>query len=347
LARGLRELGFDSRFVDAQPGRALTLAAKLWSAAARGNRHGGLYAPEIRELYRWTARLRSFRPNTLSAVVQMGSDFQVPFPARFVTYEDMTVQQRVELDRSSDLLGATAVKRWIRAQTKCYEAAIGCCVASRWAADSIVSTYGVDRSKTEVVGFGRNYEPRPISRDWTRPRFFFMGFDWERKNGPMVLRAFAQLKTTFPNARLDVAGGHPRIEMDGVVTHGALDISEPRDRVLAESLFETATCFVMPSLFEPFGMVYVEAAAAGVPSIGTAVGGARDVIGHEGGLLVDPHDERGLTEAMTVMCDPDRASSMGAAALRRSALFTWRAVAERVVRVLELDGNSRMAQPES
>jgi len=173
-----------------------------------------------------------------------------------------------------------------------------------------------------------------------------MGYDWERKNGPMVLRAFAQLKERMPNARLDLAGGHPRIEMDGVVTHGSLDISQPRDRAQAESLFEAATCFVMPSQLEPFGMVYVEAAAAGVASIGTTVGGARDVIGEEGGLLVDPSDERALADAMAMMCDPNQASTMGNAALKRSRLFTWRAVAERVARVLELDRNSSVDLPE-
>lgn len=323
--------------INAQPGKTLSLAAKLWATTARRNRHGGLYAPEVRDLYRLTARIRGFRANALDAVVQMGSDFHIPFPRRFVTYEDMTVPQLVELDSLWDLLGAAAIERWTEGQARCYDAATSCCVGSRWAAESIVSEYGVDRSKVAIVGFGRNYEPRPVARDWTRPRFFFMGHDWERKNGPSVLRAFAELRERVPEVRLDVAGGHPRIEMDGVVTHGSLDLVEPLARAQAESLFETATCFVMPSRFEPFGMVYAEAAAAGVPSIGTTVGGARDVIGEKGGLLVDPADERALTEAMMALCDPGTASAMGRAALERSRLFTWRAVAERIVRALGLE----------
>jgi glycogen synthase len=307
-----------------------------------------MYAPEIRELYRLTARMRARPVSPLDAVIQMGSDFGVPFSRRLVTYEDMTVAQLDRAERFVALLGTAAVKRWIAAQAKCYASAVGCCVASQWAADSIMSDYGVDRSKVHIVGFGRNYEPRPISRDWTHPRFFFLGYDWERKNGPMVLRAFAHVRERVPDARLDIAGGHPPIQMDGVVAHGSFDISEAKDRVRAESLFENATCFVMPSQFEPFGMVYVEAAAAGVPSIGTTVGGARDVIGEEGGLLVDPSNERALVEAMTAVCDPNHASAMGAAALERSRFFTWRAVAERITRVLQLDCSTRpdMRKPE-
>ncbi len=323
--------------INAQPGRALTVGSKLWATIARRNRYGGLYTPEVRELYRLTARVRGFRASALDAVIQMGSDFHIPFPRRFVTYEDMTVPQLVELEGLSDILGAAAIQWWTEGQARCYDAATNCCAGSHWAAESIVSEYGVDPSKVDVVGFGRNYEPRPLARDWTRPRFFFMGHDWERKNGLSVVRAFAELRERVPEARLDVAGGHPRIEVDGVFTHGPLDLTDAGSRAKAESLFETATCFVMPSRFEPFGMVYVEAAAAGVPSIGTTIGGAGDAIGEKGGLLVDPADERALAEAMTALCDPGIASTMGKAALERSHLFTWRAVAERLVRALRID----------
>jgi glycosyltransferase involved in cell wall biosynthesis len=124
--------------------------------------------------------------------------------------------------------------------------------------------------------------------------------------------------------------------MEGVTAHGPLAFSDPRQRAHAEALFESATCFVMPSQCENFGIVYVEAAAAGVPSIGTTVGGAADAIGEEGGLLVDPADEEALVEAMAAMCDPERARNMGAAARDRSHLFTWKAVAGRIADALGL-----------
>jgi glycosyltransferase involved in cell wall biosynthesis len=343
LARGLSRLAFEPHPIDAEPGGNITQIAKAWARFGRGNRHGGMFSPEIRELRKLTARLRARRVQ-FDAIIQMGSDFGIPFFGRLVTYEDMTIPQRIRMDNIEEILGVAAIERWVAGQRRCYASAVGCCAMTTVAADSIIRDYKVDPKKVHVVWAGRNYDPRPIVRDWTKPRFFFMGYDWHRKNGPLVLEAFARLKARIPNARLDIAGGHPRIDADGVFPHGPLDSSDPRDRAHAEALFESATCFVMPSQFEPFGIVYVEAAAAGVPSIGTVVGGARDAIGDAGGLLVEPRDADALTESMEIMCNPSRASMMGAAALTRSDLFTWPAVAERIVHALDgaaIRGNDR------
>ena len=345
LARGFRELGLSASLIDAEPRRAVARLAKGWASLIHGNRHGGLFAPEVRELRRVTARRRASGLGRFGSVVQMGSDFGVPFPENFVTYEDTTVLQRVRVDGIDSILGRAAVNRWVAAQRSCYAAAVGCCAMSSWAADSIVNEYGVARERVHVVWAGRNCEPRPVSRDWSQPRFLFAGLDWERKNGALVVRAFSHVKERFPDARLDVAGTHPGISADGVFTHGPLDFSDSRGRSRAEGLFESATCFVMPSRFEPFGIVYAEAAAAGVASIGTDVGGARDAIGPAGGILVTPGDERMLVEAMITMCNPSRAAAMGAAALERSGLFTWKSVAERVARPLGLgDERTRAAR---
>ena len=104
-----------------------------------------------------------------------------------------------------------------------------------------------------------------------------------------------------------------------------------------EELFASATCFVLPSLVEPSALAYAEAAAAGVPSIGTAVGGSGDIIG-EAGRILDPRDEEALLQAMLELCDPATARGLGALALERSKLFTYRAMAERVLRALDLPG---------
>ena len=79
----------------------------------------------------------------------------------------------------------------------------------------------------------------------------------------------------------------------------------------------------MPSEVEPFGLAYIEAAVAGVPSIATSVGGAGTIVAEGTGLLVPPGDEEALLGAMRTLADPAVARRMGAAARERSRLFTW------------------------
>ncbi|HEY0631595.1 MAG TPA: glycosyltransferase family 4 protein [Thermoleophilaceae bacterium] len=330
LARGLAELDIDSRLIDAEPRRPVALVAKAWAAVVRGDRNEGLLAPEIFKMREVQARLRA-RKLTAVACVQMGSDFGEPVRVPRVILQDMTVTQAHRLMGPEGHLARAAT--WVEWERACYRNARACCVASRWTADSLMRDYGLDPAKVHVVGFGRNFDPTPVPRDWDTPRFLFTGLDWNRKNGPMLLRAFARVRDEFPEATLDLVGDTPRADLPGVTAHGRLDRDDPEGRRRMERLLETATCFVMPSKYEPFGMVYVEAGAAGIPSIGTTVGGSGEAIG-DGGLVVDPKDEGALVDAMCRLSDPQRAAALGAAALRRSRLFTWRAVAERVVRAL-------------
>jgi glycosyltransferase involved in cell wall biosynthesis len=196
----------------------------------------------------------------------------------------------------------------------------------------MVEADGFPRESTHVVGCGRNADiAPPLNRDWSSPRFLFVGHDWERKNGEGVLHAFRRLRASHPGAQLDVVGGHPPIDMEGVTAHGRIDVHHREGKGRLEHLFGRATCFVMPSWIEPLGIVYVEAAAAGVASIGTAVGGTATAIG-DAGIRVEPADLRALLEAMTYFAQPDQARAMGQRALARSDQFTWRKVAERLLR---------------
>ena len=139
----------------------------------------------------------------------------------------------------------------------------------------------------------------------------------------------------MPSAELHVVGNHPDLASGGIVGYGVLDERNPKASRRLESLFQRATCFVMPSHHEPAGIVYAEAAATGVPSIGTTSGGAGDVIG-DGGLVVDPGDDSALLQAMLMIADPVTAKRLGEAALARSQILTWRTVAERLLRAFAL-----------
>jgi glycosyltransferase involved in cell wall biosynthesis len=295
-----------------------------------------------------TARARAVRRRLaghapVDGLIQLGGDYRSPAGLPMVTCQDSTVLQAV---RSYPWPGQRAlserdIARLARAQRQAYESAVACGAWTHWVAESIVADYQIPVAKVHVVGLGPNHEiagcADPDERDWSRPRFLFVGFDWERKNGPRVLEAFANVRREVPDAQLDVVGGHPRLEMDGVVGHGRLSMDVADDRERIAQLYRRATVFVMPSKHEPAGVVYIEAAAAGIPSIGTSNGGAATCIG-DGGYVVDPLQPRAITEAMRALCDPQTARSLGAKASEHAKLLTWRKMAERLIRAFGFPG---------
>jgi len=282
---------------------------------------------------------RVARTGPLDGAVQLGTGYSLPDGLRIATYEDMTVPQALSLPYPEwQELSDTEVAARIEGQRRAYRQATACCFTSTWAAESAVRDCGVPEEKVHVVGIGWNRAPSPRERDWSKPRFLFVGGDWQRKNGDAVVRVFKRLRERVPEAALDVVGNHPPVDIAGVAGHGWLSPAVESERRELERLFAAATCFVMPSLFEPAGIVYLEAAKAGTPSIGTTVGGSRYLIG-DGGVVVDPGDDNALLRAMLELSTPSAAREAGERARRRAEHFSWRAVAERIVAVL--DGGAR------
>ena len=281
------------------------------------------------------ARLRGLE---LDGVIQVGSTFQVPAGIPYVTLEDMTVRQAMGVHPVFARMSRSAVDAWERRRARIYAEARRCAVASHWAAGSLFDDYGLGADCVAVVGLGANHwmAGRPSARHWDSPHFLFIGIDWERKGGPGLLRAYARLRAVRPDAVLDLVGGHPPLELPGVRTHGVVSQASPEGRRLIAELFAQASCLVMPSTVEPFGIVHVEAASAGIPSIASSVGGPRDVIGEDGGILVEPGEEEALYQAMLRLCEPEQAQRMGQVAAERARLYTWQAVSERLLRALEL-----------
>jgi glycosyltransferase involved in cell wall biosynthesis len=307
--------------------------------AALRRRRADIVASSRMATLRSMALRRAVRRRHPDAVVQNGCEFRTPAGVPFVTFEDSTVAQARRAYEWGHLeIGEDTAAAWIGMQRRCYEKARACCTYNHWAAESIVADYGQPPEKVKVVGVGLNNPTGPPAhRSWSSPRFLFVGYDWSRKNGDRVVAAFSRLRERIPTAELHLVGGHPRIDVPGVTGHGplSLDSAESRERLL--SIFQAATCFVMPSLHEPTGIVHAEASAAGIASIGTICGGVSTVIG-EAGRLVDPTSDQSIFEAMLELSDPQVAESLGHLALERSRLFTWEKVAERLLRALNLPG---------
>ena len=311
-----------------RPDRDIVAAVRRARRAARASTGMGAVTS-------WAAAKALRRAGPLDGIIQIGTGYTLATQVPVATFEDMTVaQMRRHPYEGWDLLSQRAFDTRVAQQGRAYEQAVACCLTSPWAADSVIRDYGIAREKVHVVGVGRNHTAPAVARDWSRPRFLFVGMDWAHKNGPGVLRAFARLREELPNARVDVVGKHPPLNAPGVTGHGVLRLDVPEQHERLEGLFAHATCFVMPSRYDAAGIAYVEAAAAGLPSIGTCNGGPAYLIG-DGGVVVDPRDDDALLVEMRRLSDPDTAARMGAAAKVRSELFTWSAVAQRLLRALD------------
>lgn len=340
----LDELGLFGGYLDATPWPPAVRAVKSVLAVRGPIGRSWFLGPAPQALLgasNLVRRARSQPPVDAWVVPAMG--YGRPVTGRVASLAEITPAQleAADLDIVRSFwpdLSARQLRSFGRQQLRLHRAASACCVASGWAGRSLVDDHGIDAAKVHVVGYGANVrvEP-PADRDWSTPRFLFVGSHWGRKNGDGVVRAFARLRQDFPTATLDVVGDHPRLDGPGVSAHGVRHFADPEGRAFLERLYRRATCFVMPSHHESFGIVYVEAAAAGLPSIATTNGGTADSVG-DGGVLVDPDDDAALHAAMVRLAEPAEASRLGQAARRRSERFTWRRVAERIVRALALPG---------
>lgn len=202
-------------------------------------------------------------------------------------------------------------------------------------ADSVVDFYGVPRERTSVVGGGANFVPLPeLSHREREPVVLFVGRDWHRKGGDRLIEAFRRVREQVPRARLQIVGtdeaprGEPGVEVLGVV--------RGRDKMAA--LYESAQAFCLPSRYDPYGLAIAEGMAYGLPCIVTRVGALDEVvIEGETGLVVEPEDVGGLSDAMVrLLADPSYAAQLGAAGRRRVETHqNWDAAVARMAPDLE------------
>jgi glycosyltransferase involved in cell wall biosynthesis len=199
---------------------------------------------------------------------------------------------------------------------------------SEWCAARIAENYDVPREKLECVGAGSNIDPALLAgeRDYDARHAVFIGVDFVRKGGPDLLEAFALVRKRSPEARLTIVGGAPRGELGpGIFSHGIY-----RGEENLAAILRSASLFVMPSVWEPFGVVFLEAMAAGLPCIGANLCAMPEIIG-DGGSVVPPNDPVSLARTICEYLDPSIAAQRGAAAKARyHANYGWDKAARRI-----------------
>jgi starch synthase len=276
--------------------------------------------------------------------------------------------------KAEQLGGGYALSSW--AEKTAYEGAAAVIAVSGGMREDILRAYPkVDPTLVKVVHNGIDLDQwqRPTSAeavaaadatvrrlgiDPSRPSVVFVGRITRQKGLPYFLRAVELLP---PDVQVVLCAGAPdtpqiMAEVSGLVEQlrtqrsGVVWIEQmlPRDELIAVLMH--GTVFACPSVYEPLGIVNLEAMAVGLPVVGTATGGIPEVIddGVTGRLVpidqlqdgtgtpVDPerfvHD---LADALTdVVGNTARTAEWGVASRRRvEDHFTWEAIADRTIEV--------------
>jgi len=272
--------------------------------------------------------------------------------------------------KAEQLGGGYALSSW--AEKTAYEAADGIVAVSNGMRDDILRCYpAIDPARVEVIHNGIDLsgwqapakdDPHRLAVlqkygiDESRPAIVFVGRMTRQKGLPYMLRAAEQLPKDVQLILCAGAPDTPEIarEVADLVENlqskrdGVVMIAEMLPRADLVAIESAATTFVTPSVYEPLGIVNLEAMAVGIPVVGTATGGIPDVIVHgETGFLVPieqmqdgtgtPIDrekfEADLAASLTDMVsDPERARQMGVASRRRvEEHFSWDTIGVRTV----------------
>jgi phosphatidyl-myo-inositol alpha-mannosyltransferase len=171
-------------------------------------------------------------------------------------------------------------------------------------------------------------------------RLLFVGRAEERKGLPVLLSAFQALVEHVPT-RLTIVGADPeeisrRVSDPDLMSH--IDVlGKVSDSILWRQLGE-ADVLCAPSLAgESFGMVLIEAMAAGTAVVASKIAGYSDVVTNgTDGILVPPADPQALGEELQLLAhEPERVAAMGEAGRRSAERYAWPRIAEEVTRVYE------------
>ena len=249
----------------------------------------------------------------------------------FVSYHDSNVVLSARggsLAHGSHYQGRR-LQETISQERMVYERASLIFTMSDWLKHSLIRDFGITPEKIVTTYAGTNLRVEDFEKSYDGKTVLFVGNEFERKGGPVLLEAFKAVKKEIKGARLIVVGPDLDIRQDGVEVKGRVT-----DQKELARFFREASLFVLPSLFEPFGIVFAEAFAFKNPCIGTDLCAMPEIIGEgRGGFLVPTNDPKALTDRMVMLLKDEtlskRMGNYGFEKVRNT--FNWDTVVDKMI----------------
>lgn len=282
----------------------------------------------------------------IDAILQIGATFRTRRHGRVPRYlccdSNISVAEEGKTSGFSDatVLRPQELRAISRRELAVYQDADGIFTLSDRLRRSFVNDFGIPEDKVRAIYAGPNMDLARIPRskapraEAQPPTILFVGFQFHRKGGDLLVESFRRVRSEIPAARLVVAGPPAGFLTEpGVVSLGSLDKQSPDGWQRLLEAYEAADVFVLPTRFEPFGIAFVEAMHFALPCIGPNAWAVPEIIADgETGFTVPPENVEALTERLLCLLrNPALARQMGEAAQQRARrLFTWEHAAARV-----------------
>jgi glycosyltransferase involved in cell wall biosynthesis len=310
-------------------------------------------AKEYVSLRKWAGGFDIVHSNGVSDLSLIGLVVREP---RIVTVHhlaQLVAWQVSPLQRFFDLSGETGLSPFI--ERIVISRANKIISVSNFTKDSLVSVYGIDASKIEVVPQGIDLAEYSLKEDEIEvfksaiglnndTTFLFVGrLGDPRKNLLLLLRAFKIIRKNLKPAKLLLVGSDDKSKVKEEVKSLGIDkditiLGYVDDTVLGKC-YAACDVVVSTSLLEGFGLVMLEGMAAGKPIIALRRGAACELVEHGlNGLFVNNQDPQELAAAMTFFVDhPDAGARMGRISREKASRdFSWRKSAELTDRIYKL-----------
>lgn len=207
---------------------------------------------------------------------------------------------------------------------------------SQWAADILTQDCGIapQRVCAQPVGLDLDHWPRVVKSKNAKPNLLFVGGDFERKGGDLLLDVFTQLSA---DQRIDaelhlVSAQAPDCDHPQVHVYRDLTPNSPQLR----QLYQTADLMVLPTTADLSPWVFLEAMASGCAVVGTRVGGIPELIREgETGFVIEKGNSAALADMLPqLLSQPDRLGAMGQAG--RAWIETHYNAAVNVPKILQV-----------
>ena len=204
---------------------------------------------------------------------------------------------------------------------------------------SLINQYNIPGEKVIITYSGSNVlhnTSEEMKKTFTKD-ILFVGVDWERKGGPTLLKVFEKVLIKHQDATLTIVGCSPKgITIPNCKIIGKKPVEE------ISKYYSSASIFCLPTLREPFGVVFVEAMKYKLPIVANNIGALPDLVKNDfNGYLVNNNIEGYVNAICHLLDHPQKCVEMGQNGYEFARdYFTWEKVGKTLKSNIEKALNS-------